>query len=266
MNSLHGMSRRGLARPGLARLGGDSDRPGVARNGKAGRCPTRQGVGRLAGTGVQAPGVHARPGLAVRGSARLGEVRHGRDGRVAHIQVRVLDAYAWLGGVWLGLARRGMARLREVRQGDGRLADIEVRVLDAHARGMAGQRSVRRGKAVLGAAGTWMGEWSTSEFESPTPTRGSAWPGRSGLGNARRGAARLGKADGWQPRRVRGPGVHDWQGKARQGQAGRALAGQGHKGEWISSRFDSATPTTRSAHYVTRNGRVRTPAQHLVKG
>lgn len=87
----------------------------------------------------------AMRGLAGRGVARHGDARRGmarqgaRGARVAHIQVRVLDARAWQGSGWtrqrLGWALRGVARPGKEKYG-ARLADTGVQVPGAHATGL----------------------------------------------------------------------------------------------------------------------------------
>jgi len=206
---------RAAARSGSPRLGG-----------------ARQGVGRTACTQVRALSAHAWLGRAGLGLAGLRVAGPGRGSGRATSRPQGASPWrprtarpggATLAVAWLGTAGRGKE--------SGRLAGIEVRVLDTHARqgeawlgtagpseaGTAGYWQTRRfescgptrgkpgpGQARLGKA--WRGkglagEWSTSEFESPTPTLGVAWRGTAvqGPGSPRPGTAR--KAGCWQTRR-----------------------------------------------------------------
>jgi hypothetical protein len=184
----------------LAWRGEASVRLGEARHGREG--------GRLAGTGVQAPGVHARHRTARPGPARYGWARQG----MGEWHTSGFESWTPTHGAGQDLERLGSARRGAVRQ--GRMGERHTPGFKSPApalgdagRGLAWQRVARRGCARRGMG--WMGEWSTSEFESPTPTRGGARLGIAWRCQASPGAART--ADGWQSHRVRDPGVHKGQ-------------------------------------------------------
>ena len=181
----HGSVGRGAARKELRwsyrrfdstweHAGRGAPRRGTARHGKAWRGPAWQGMwwlrwsyGWFDSSRERARQCTAVLGRAGRGAARRCWVGQGMEGgRVAHIQVRVLDAHAWLGVAWPGWARLGRAR-----QGDGGVvAHARVRVLGLHVRlGAAGHGTARHGAAPQDKERSGTGRHRGS---SPRPARG----------------------------------------------------------------------------------------------
>jgi hypothetical protein len=182
---------RCVARPGAASRGMAMAGPGEAWFDQARRCgavlcmavrgPAGRGmeVGWLAGSGVQAPGTHARHGIAgqiwaVLVQARLGGSRHGDARR----------GMAWSGGALLGYARRSKARLGQ--QGDGQTPGFESL---APAQGWA-----RRGAPWLGKARLGVAPRGAARLGKAGTTEDVAWPRSARLVCAQRAGAWLGSA------------------------------------------------------------------------
>lgn len=196
---------------------------GKVWRGAAGQCQARRGWAwtvRVAGSHRGSRPRHPRAAWqcwARQGGLWFGMPGHGRGkgGRVAHIQVRVLDVRARSGGatlgdVWPGEAGRGAS---------GRLAAIGVQGPDAHAGlGSARQCSAWQGSAVLGMAGCDRERRTGGTLLGSSPRRPRmARPGRAGQCVARQGRRTDGIPAGSSPARPRGAS----HGCARHGEAQR---------------------------------------------
>lgn len=229
----HGESRRGRA--GQRMEGGwmvapefDSPAPtrGMARRRQAWHGAAGRGMGarteRVAHTDVRVIGAHARPGAARYGGAMPGEVGHGPSGqgkgtggRMACIEVRVLDAHVRQRPAGQCLSGHGRARRGAARQGlehnrkwaNGILSGSRSERPRRAGSGGSGRRQARRvegmswrdmARPVRARRFGWMVFGAVRLRTHPRAAAlgsagsGIAWPGGSPLGKAW-------SAGGWQP-------------------------------------------------------------------